>query len=237
MITRFRRRYGSHPAHLVAHLIAFAVAAWAIDQILGGGDVINYAAWFIGAALLHDLVLLPLYSALDRIVHAVARRMPHAGSAATPAGAQRPALVNYLRTPLLISGVLLLVYFPLILGLSADNYLHDTGHRLAGYTRNWLLITAGLFAVSAVVYALRGRPAPRPATPARAAPPAPSASPQPTPAPPPPAPAPPPPAPAPPSPAPAPPSPTPAPPSPPSPPASSPPPASPSPPAPPPPSA
>ena len=157
MIARFRTLYGSHPLHVVAHLIAFAVAAWALDQILGGGNVINYAAWFVGAALLHDLVLLPLYSAINRVFHLA--------GAAEPSAPRRRPLLNYIRVPAMISGVLLLVYFPLILGLSSRNYLRDTGHPLQGYTRNWLLITAGLFLVSGIVYAVRNRPAPRPAPP------------------------------------------------------------------------
>ena len=47
----------------------FFIAGWAISQILGAGFAINWIAWFLGAALLHDLVLLPLYSALDRGLH------------------------------------------------------------------------------------------------------------------------------------------------------------------------
>ena len=58
--------------------------------------------------------------------------------------------LNYLRVPMVVSGILLLVYFPLILGYASKNYRHDTGHALAGYTRNWLLICAGLFLFSAL---------------------------------------------------------------------------------------
>ncbi len=137
----FRRLYGSNPLHLIGHLVVFAIAGFAIVQIVGGGAWVNWIAWFLGAALLHDLVLLPLYSMVDRGLGRVA---------------QRP-LINYLRAPALISGVLLLVYFPLILGLSAGNYRHDTGHALAGYTRNWLLICAALFLGSAIVYVVRSR--------------------------------------------------------------------------------
>lgn len=145
-MTGFRRLYGSHPLHLIGHLAVFLVAGWAIDQIVGGGTVINWIAWFLGAALLHDLVLLPLYSLLDRLL----------GRVATAGGAARrlPA-VNHLRVPAVISGILLLVYFPLILGYSSKNYRNDTGHSLAGYTRNWVLVTAGLFVGSALIYAVR----------------------------------------------------------------------------------
>ena len=152
MIAGFRRLYGSNPLHLIGHVVVFFIAGFAIVQILGGGAWINWIAWFVGAALLHDLVLLPLYSGLDRGLGRVVDRPPR-----PPLAPRRVPLVNHLRAPAAISGILLIVYFPVILGLSADNYRNDTGHALAGYTRNWLLICAGLFAVSAIVYALRVR--------------------------------------------------------------------------------
>jgi hypothetical protein len=147
----FHRHYGASPLHLIGHLAAFVVAAWAIGQILGGGAIVNWIAWFVGAALLHDFVALPVYSSLDRVLSAAGRREPRRFRA--PVG-------NHLRAPAVISGILLIVYFPLILGLSSSNYHNDTGHRLAGYTRNWLLITAGLFLVSALIYVIRAAPRP-----------------------------------------------------------------------------
>ena len=156
----FRRVYGSNPLHLLAHLGVFFIAGWAISQILGAGFAINWIAWFLGAALLHDLVLLPLYSALDRGLQIGVGR---SGSAAiVGVGPEddardwiRPSPLNYLRVPAAVSGILLLVYFPVILGYASKNYRHDTGHALAGYTRNWLLICAGLFLISALLYAVR----------------------------------------------------------------------------------
>jgi hypothetical protein len=133
------RLYGAHPLHLALHLLVFAVSAFALVQILDGGVVENFLIWFVGAALLHDLVFLPLYTLAD---HA-ARRF------------HIPAL-NYLRVPALISGVLLLVYFPLILVKADGNYFRSTGHHVEHYARNWLLITVALFAGSALVYLSRG---------------------------------------------------------------------------------
>jgi hypothetical protein len=49
----------------------------------------------------------------------------------------------------------LLVYFPVILGFSSVNYRADSGHALSGYTRNWLLICAGLFLASGLLAATR----------------------------------------------------------------------------------
>ena len=155
MVT-FRRLYGSNPLHLLAHIGVFFIAGWAISQIFRQGFVINWIAWFLGAALLHDLVLLPLYSALDRgLTTTVGRRAPAPGDG--EAGRRGPSPVNHLRVPAAVSGILLLVYFPLILGYASKNYEHDTGHALAGYTRNWLLICAGLFLFSGLVYLVRVR--------------------------------------------------------------------------------
>jgi hypothetical protein len=149
-MTSFRRLYGAGPFHLIAHLGLFFVAGWSIDQILGSHKIVNWLIWFLGAALLHDLVLLPAYSVLDRGLRRVGRR-------GRGPGAQAPnsARINHLRIPAAVAGILLLVYFPVILGFSSDNYRADTGHALSGYTRNWLLICAGLFLASALVACAR----------------------------------------------------------------------------------
>ena len=152
-MTGFRRLYGSHPLHLLGHLLMFFVAGWAINQILGGGNAINWLAWFIGAALLHDLVLLPVYSLVDRGLERGTRRSPI--RRADPVPEPLPRLVNYIRVPAAIAGILLLVYFPVILGYSSTKYRNDTGHALTGSTRNWLLVSAGLFICSGLVYLVR----------------------------------------------------------------------------------
>jgi hypothetical protein len=78
---------------------------------------------------------------------------------AAPGRLRRPdvPVVNHVRAPALISGLLLLIYFPLILGPAQSEYLMVTGHHLHGYLRNWILVTAVLFAGSALVYAIRVR--------------------------------------------------------------------------------
>jgi hypothetical protein len=134
---------------LLVHAAAFAVAAYAFAQIVRGGNLGNFIVWFAGAAVLHDLVLLPLYSLADRIAHRPRR----------PTTSRASHHINYIRVPTLISGLLLLVYFPLILGLSSHNYLAATGHHLRGYARNWLEITAVLFASSGLLYLIRSRTA------------------------------------------------------------------------------
>jgi hypothetical protein len=138
----FRRQYGSSPLHLIGHILAFAAFVWAFRQILGGGYVVNYVAWFVGAAILHDIVLVPVYSLIDRIAR---RETRHAFG----------PRINYLRAPAIISAILLLVYSPLILGYSDRNYRADTGHAVQHELRNWLLITAGLFVASGLVFLAR----------------------------------------------------------------------------------
>ena len=152
-MTGFRRLYGSHPLHLIGHLVMFFVAGWAINQILGGGNAINWLAWFIGAALLHDLVLLPVYSLVDRGLERGTHRRSLRAAHADREPSRSP--VNYIRVPAAIAGILLLVYFPVILGYSSTNFRNDTGHALTGSARNWLLVSAGLFICSGLVYLVR----------------------------------------------------------------------------------
>jgi hypothetical protein len=146
MSARFKRRYGANPLHLIAHAIGLAIAAYALVQLLGEKRWVNFAAWFLAAAVLHDLVLLPAYTALDHVFRA---RLPRR------VATHRVPIVNHVRAPALISGLLLLIYFPLILGPAGPAYFSAAGHHPTGYLRNWLLITAVLFAGSAAVYVVR----------------------------------------------------------------------------------
>jgi hypothetical protein len=136
----FTKLYGENPLHLLAHLAGFAIGGFALFQIVNNGAWINFAAFFVGAALLHDMVLLPFYAAIDKL--AIARRGP------------RP-YVNHIRVPAVISAILLLIYLPLISGKSDASYRAAVGHNPHGYLRNWLLITAGLFVASGCVFVLK----------------------------------------------------------------------------------
>ncbi|MFJ9547423.1 hypothetical protein [Streptomyces erythrochromogenes] len=106
------------------------------------------ALWFVGAALIHDVVLLPLYSVTERAAQAVC---------GTP-GARDPVVrvsVNYVRVPAFVAGVLLLVRWP-FLG-RVDHFTAYTGLPADGFRARWLLITAALFAASAGVLLVRMR--------------------------------------------------------------------------------
>ncbi len=136
---RVRRWYGEGPLHLVLMVSSSALAGWAGMRLLEG-ETFRILVWFAGAALVHDLVLLPLYSAADR-----ALRMPRA---------RRSVRLNHIRVPLLLSGLLLLLWFPLILG-PAERYEPASGMSPDMFLGNWLLITAALFALSAFWLVLR----------------------------------------------------------------------------------
>ncbi len=140
---RLRRVLGS-PLQLLLLLCSFALAAYAGVRLLDG-DRLGVALWFVGAALLHDLVLLPLYAAADR---AVVRGFGAAG---------RRAWVPYVRVPAAFSGLLLLVWFPLIGGRVDRRYRLGTGLSADVFLARWLLISAVLFGGSALLLALRLR--------------------------------------------------------------------------------
>jgi len=137
------RRYGSSPLHAIAHVVAFAAMGWAILQLVDARDALGILLWFVGAVILHDLVLLPLYAGLDRL----AARVPAGGA------------VNYLRVPAALTGLLALVYFPVILSLQTaeSNYRRVSGLGYEGYGARFLLVVAALFATAGALLLLRGR--------------------------------------------------------------------------------
>jgi len=136
-----RARYGSSPLHLLAHLAALALAAWALLQALQLGGWERIVLWLAGAVVLHDLVLWPAYTTLDRL----ARRGRPAGWA------------NYVRVPAGISLVLLLAYFPVICAKGERTYARVSGASWDGYAARWLLVSAALFLVAGALYLARSR--------------------------------------------------------------------------------
>lgn len=143
-----RRRYGGSPLHLAAHLLALALATFGLDQVLSDGAAPELIALFLGLVIAHDLLFVPLYSGVDRLMRRVLARPSSSGRVGIP-------MINHVRAPLLISALLLLIYSPLIFGLSDSYYFGLSGHHLDGYLRYWLLITAMLFLGSGVTYGAR----------------------------------------------------------------------------------
>ncbi|WP_187347119.1 hypothetical protein [Nocardiopsis sp. CNR-923] len=152
-MTVVRRWYGASALHLLLMAGAFALIGYAGVRLLSG-DVVGVLVWFVGAAVLHDLVFLPGYTLVDRGWRWVAGRLTGRGRGAGGDGRARVRLTNHVRVPAVVSALLFLVYFPLILGPS-ESYLSKSGlpgHPFAG---RWLLVCAFLFAASALVGAVR----------------------------------------------------------------------------------
>lgn len=142
-LTRPRLVVGS-PFQLLLLGCSFALAGYAGVRLLAG-DWFQVVLWFVGAAVLHDLVLVPLYAAADRALTGALGAV------------RRREWIGYVRVPAALSGLLLLVWFPLISGRVDERYRLATGLSADGFLARWLLITAVLFGGSALLLALRVR--------------------------------------------------------------------------------
>jgi len=155
-----RRWYGDSPLHLLALLASFALAGYAVLAVVTAQQWRGFAVWFAVAIVGHDLLLFPLYSLADLSVRRLLPRRA-GGTGALTAGRMAPPVVNYLRVPAAFSLLVLIVWFPLILGLSAGTYHRASGLSTGPYLSRWLAVTGAMFAGSAVCYALALRRAGR----------------------------------------------------------------------------
>jgi hypothetical protein len=166
----FHLLYGEPWWHLAALLASFAVCGYAAIRLLAG-DWWGVVQWTAGAAVVHDLVAVPLYGGADWLLHRAVR-------AGRPHSPRRVALVNHIRVPAFVSLMLLLVYWPLISADSGAHYRAVTLLDPGVFRTRWLAITAGLFGLSGLHLAVRlwrdrrdrggRRPAHRPDPPAGA---------------------------------------------------------------------
>lgn len=140
------RRYGGHPLHLIALLASFALAGYAAILLVKSRPI-EVIVWFVGAAVGHDVVLLPLYAIADRTLMRARGRHPKAAPS---------VWLNYVRVPAMLSGLLLLVYLPNIARLS-DIFTATTALSSQGYFLRWLAVTGVLFLLSGFALAVRLR--------------------------------------------------------------------------------
>jgi hypothetical protein len=142
-----RRLYGASPLHLFAVAAALTIVAVALDGWLKPGThIIGILAWLTACAIAYEVVVIPLASLLDRFVLRSSRRptsQPGLG-----------AVRNYVRVPALLSALLLLAFLPLIFTFGRNSFIQSTGDAPPSYLTRWLLATAAMFAISAVVYGL-----------------------------------------------------------------------------------
>ena len=76
----------------------------------------NVVLWLVAAVILHDLMLLPAYSALDRLGQVTVR-----------------GAINYVRVPLGLSLLMLLVFWGTIRGKGEGAYRNVSGLEYEGY--------------------------------------------------------------------------------------------------------
>jgi peroxiredoxin len=152
-VSRLMHWYGASPLHLLTMIGSFALAGYAAAELLPVNPV-GILVWLVAAVIGHDLLLMPLYTLADRSATAVLRHRP----LNLPAG----PWINYLRVPAVLSGVLLLIWFPLILRLPG-RFTAATTLPLNPYLWHWLAVTGALFLLSATALVLRLRAAGKPA--------------------------------------------------------------------------
>lgn len=144
----FRTYYGARPLHLLASIASLTlVAAGFLSFFEPGSDTAGILLWFVGCALGFELVLVPLAWLLDRIALGL-------GPPRTQRTVSSRARTAYIRAPALLSGLLLLVFLPLIFRLGESDYIAYTGIVPSGYLARWLFATAALFGISALAYAI-----------------------------------------------------------------------------------
>jgi hypothetical protein len=144
----FKRWYGANPLHMLAMIGCFALAWYAGAGLLHAKPV-GVAVWFAGAVVGHDVILMPLYALADKSVMTVFRHRPP----------KLPTVpwINYLRVPVVLSGMLLLIWFPLIFRIPS-RFPRTTDLSLDPYLGHWLTVTGALFLLSAIALAVRLRP-------------------------------------------------------------------------------
>jgi multisubunit Na+/H+ antiporter MnhE subunit len=120
----------------LAHLILLPLCVWALVEVFSVSSAkasVGVATWLIAAVVVHDFVILPLYSGADRVI----RRN------------------NYIRIPGAISLLMLVVFWGTIAGRGERAYHSVSGRTYDGYATRWLLVTAALFAGSGLLYLVR----------------------------------------------------------------------------------
>ena len=133
------RRVGAPPAQLALLVACLGLAAYAAFFLLGDPALLRMLVWFAAAAVVHDLVIFPLYAGAYRVLTAV---LPG-------------PCVNYLRVPALGAGLALLMFWPGIVRQGEVTHLAATGLDQAPYLGRWLVLCAVLFGASAVVFGAR----------------------------------------------------------------------------------
>jgi hypothetical protein len=126
---------------LLAYLALLPLCVWGLLEMLTVLSPIGArraAIWLVACVVLHDLVVLPLYTGADR-----AARVLVGGA------------INYVRIPVALSVLMLVVFFGTIAEKGEGAYHAVSGRDYEGYAGRWLLVSAALFATAGLLYLLR----------------------------------------------------------------------------------
>lgn len=152
LLSRLRAFYGEHPLHLLLLLACFALTGYVATHVAAIPAWPTILIWFLAAVIGHDLVLFPVYAVVDRSATTLLALVRRGRAAARP---PRVPAVNYIRIPLLGTGLTFLLFLPGIIRQGAVTYHAATGETQQPFLQRWLLVCAAMFVASAVVYAIR----------------------------------------------------------------------------------
>jgi hypothetical protein len=143
--TSWRRLYGGPVWSLPVLIGCLVVTGYIADKVISGPKAFRILVWFAAAAVLHDFLLFPTYSLIDRATVAVGRKF----------GSVRRFDVNFLRVPAALSLLMLLIYLPTILGRGAGAFHAASGLGQIDIFLRWVLLSLGFFALSGALYLVR----------------------------------------------------------------------------------
>lgn len=148
------RSYGAPGWHLALMMTSLAVIGYVVATVgpsaLWDPDVWwqSILVWFAASVILHDLVLFPAYAAVDRLLLRT-RQSPRTTPGGSALGVEP---VNYVRVPLLASGLMFLLFFPGILRRGSSTFADATGLDQDPFLQRWILLTAAAFLASGALY-------------------------------------------------------------------------------------
>ncbi len=146
---RLRAWYGAPLRHLLLLVGAFTLLGYTVYR-LGWAGLWNsdrwwgsIAVWLVGAFVVHDLVLFPLYAAVDRALVALLARE------------KTVQPLNYVRLPLLACALVTLMFWPGVVRQGEGTYRAATGQTQEPFLGRWLLLCGAFLLTGAVLYMLR----------------------------------------------------------------------------------
>jgi hypothetical protein len=139
------RSYGGPVWTLPVFIGCLLVTGYVADKIVEGPMAFRIIVWFAAAAVLHDFVLFPAYTLLDRATGAI--RLPRS--------AGLHSAINYVRVPAALSLLMLLIFAPTIVGRGSRAFYAASGLGRIDVFVRWVLLSLAFFVISGAVYLIR----------------------------------------------------------------------------------